>query len=147
MKQCSPEKFAADTRKLQILVGEFNALLKWALWGFLIVLMCTAIFAICGAVWDDGGRKMHMTSIAVFMTVLINIIYTKLASLFEVSEAVLTGWRRGNALRPWFPRFLRSTPPLRVLIGSYFYADKELVLTTMGIIADNSVTLLVSRRS
>ena len=86
-----------------------------------------------------GGSGLEMTA-------LIVIIYSKLASLYEVSEDVLRGWKRGKSFSIWFRRFLKSTRPLKVQLGSYFYADKALVLTSLGIIADNSVTLLVSRR-
>ena len=143
----SPERFAIGYRKLQILVVELNSLLKWALWGLLNAFIFTAVFGTCGAVWGEGGRKIHVGSLAMFMTALIVIIYSKLASLYEVSEDVLRGWNRAKGSSAWFPRFLKSTRPLKVLLGSYFYADKKLVLTSLGIIADNSVTLLVSRRS
>ena len=88
-----------------------------------------------------------MGLMAVGLATVFRLLYTKLPSFFDASGIVLMEWRDAKSSRPWFPRFLKSTIPLRVLIGSYFYADKKLVLTSMGIIADNSVTLLVSRRA
>ena len=84
-----PEKFVVEIRKLQILQGEFNALLKWTLWGFEVVLMCTVIFASCGAVWGSGLRKIHMAVLAVALTVILSITFNKLASIYDGSAEVL----------------------------------------------------------
>ena len=84
-----------------------------------------------------------MGCMALGLGAVFNVTFTTLAGTYDVSKEVLMGWK--SRRRPWFARFLRSTKPVRIQMGSYFYADKELVLTSMGIMADNSVTLMVSR--
>ena len=144
--QYTPEMFAVETRKLQILTGEFNALLKWTLWGMQISLIFTVIFATCGAVWnEEGARKLHSAISAIGLGSVMRILYTKLASIYESSSENLSQWSRCREQRKWISRFVRSTPAIRALIGTYFYADKELVLTSLKIISENSVTVLVSR--
>ena len=139
------EKFVLETWKLQIFLIEFNSMFKWTLWLFQLVGICVAVFAICGAVWGEGQYKIHMAMSSSAIIVIQTIVYGKLASVFDSSISVLMEWRRyrGNS---WFARFFRSTPPIRVLLGSYFYVDKQLVLTSLSIIAENAVNLLVSRR-
>ena len=134
-----------ETRKLQIFLSEFNAMFKWTLWLFQAVVICVIVFGICEAVWGEGPRKIHVLISASGLILIQTVVYSKLVSVFDSSRVVLTEWRhyRGHA---WFARFLRSTPPIRILLGSYFYVDKQLVLTSLSIIAQNSVTLLVSRR-
>ena len=145
--QYTPEQFAVETRKLQILQSEFNALLKWALWGMQISFICTVVFATCGSMWnDEGARKIHLALSATGLSWVMTMIYTRMASIYDNSARNLKQWQRCRTQRTWITRFLRSTPPIRVLIGAYFYADKELVLTSLGIMAQHSVTLLVSRR-
>ena len=137
-----------ETRKLQILQCEFNELLKWPLWGMQISLICTVVFAICGSVWNgEVPRKLHLAISGAGQACVMTMMYSRMASIYDNSARNLKQWRRCRAERAWIVRFLRSTPPLRVLIGSYFFADKRLVLTSLGIIAQNSVTLLVSRRN
>ena len=140
------ERLAMETRKLQILGTEFNAMFKWILWFFQVVVIGVIVFGICGAVWGEGQRKLHMAISAGGVIVIQTYVFSKVASVFDSSRAVIVEWCRcgGHA---WFARFLRSTPLLRVFLGSYFYADTQLVLTSLSIIAQNSVTLLVSRRS
>ena len=147
LAQYTPEQFAVETRKLQILQSEFNALLKWSLCGIQISFICTVVFAICGSVWnEEGPRKLQLALVAVGLGWIITMMFSRMASIYDNSSENLKQWRRCRTQRAWITRFLKSTPPIRVLVGSYFYADKELVLTSLGIIAENSVTLLVSRR-
>ena len=84
-----------------------------------------------------------MAVLAVALTIILSITYNKLSSIYDSSADVLRVWREGKAQNR---RFLRSTPPVRVFIGSYFYVDKRLVLTIREIIVTNSVSLLVSPR-
>ena len=85
---------------------------------------------------QDHRRGIHSVSAQ---------LYGNLGSIFNVSTEVLTSWRGCKIERALISRFLKFTPPIRVSIGAYFYADKELVLTSLGIVAENSVTLLVGR--
>ena len=140
-----PQKFSLELRKLQILILELNALLQWMLWALQIVIICAVVFGICGAVWAEGPRRLHLVISATGTTAVFCLLYTKLASISESSSQVLLQWHRCRFDRPWLLRFLWSAQPLRVLIGPCFYADSRLVLTSLGIIAEHSVPLLVSR--
>lgn len=135
-----------EMRKLQILTGEFNALLRWVLWGVQGTLIVAAVFGICGAMWCEGARKVHLGVVAVACISFIAVIYTKLASILDDSSETLVQWRHCRDQKAWMSRFLRSMPPIRVRIGAYFYADKAIVLTSLGIVVDNAVSLVVSRR-
>ena len=144
----SPEKFAMEKRKLQVLMGEFNAMLKWAFWGLQITILSTATFATVAAVTsEEGRRKVHMAVTVIASMAIFASMYTKLASVHDYSKDVLFQWRQCRRERAWIWRFLRSTPPVSISLGSYFIADKGLVLTSLSIVAENSVSLLVSRRS
>ena len=133
-------------RKLQIILREFNTCYSWGLCGLQILVIGMATFGICGVVWAEGPLKIHLAITNVGIILIISLIIGNLANIFVVSEEVLAGWRRCLSQHALLKRVLQSTPPIRVFIGRYFYADKMLVLTCLGIIVENSVTLLVSRR-
>lgn len=135
-----------DTRGLQILMGEFNQIWKWPLWGTEIALMCVTIFGNCGAVWGEGPRKIHMALTGLTAFVVLAITFSNVAIVYHVARSVLSEWKGCKSKRAMFSKFLRSTPPLRVVIGANFTADKAMVLSCLKIITENSVSLLVSQR-
>ena len=100
-------------------------------------------FGICGAVWAEGPLQVHLggTTFGVFCVLVVTL--NNLGNVFAVSAERLAGWRSCRTDRAFISRFLRSTTPIRGFMGADYYADKMLVLTCLGVVAQNSVTLLV----
>ena len=78
----------------------------------------------------------------VALSILVSI-WKKLGELHEASFLTLSAWRRMKSA-PWFRKFLRSTPALRVQVGRFFYVDKMMILTLLGIIIQNTSNLLLT---
>ena len=64
--------------------------------------------------------------------------------MHENSVEVLAKWKKKTRLELHVRKFLRSTRPLRVEIGGYFYADRSMVLTILDIITANTFNMLLA---
>ena len=142
-EEYSTKKLASEMRTLQILMAEFNGYFRWLFCGIQTLMLVILTFGICGTVWAEGPLQLHLggTTFGVFCVLVVTL--SNLGNVFAVSGEILDGWRMCRTDRSFISRFLRSTPPTRVFIGAYFYADKMPVLTCLGIVVQNSVTLLV----
>ena len=78
-----------------------------------------------------GPLKLHMRGITFGIVIyIIRNIQQPLKPLWSVDRSagrVAQGWKES-----YYCELLRSTPPLRVLIGAYFYADKMFVSFLTG---------------
>ena len=69
------------------------------------------------------------------------------------SVALLTQWKslfggsRNGVIGkgPWFRRYLRSCRPVDVPVGSFFYVDKGLILTSLSIVTNNAASLVLAK--
>ena len=83
--------------------------------------------------------------VGILSVALIRIMFGNLARINEASTEVLVSWRQFDGPR-WFRKFEKSCRPLTVLIGRYYFADKQLVLTILSIVTVNTANLIMTFR-
>lgn len=144
-----PENYVHETRKLEVLQCEFNAIASWMLWGVEVVLVATSIFSLCGAIWIEGIRALHIFIVAMAAMAILLTLWNSLAQIYDTAVNVVKQFKQravnfGRTV-PWLPKYLRSTRPIRVKIGNFFYIDRMLILTLLGIITENTCGLLLTK--
>ena len=95
------------------------------------------------AVLHGSPRSLVLAS-ALF--VIIIYVYKTYGSLYEESRVTWESWKRGGRTSPWFRRYCRAHRPARILMGSFFYADKGLALTIFSIVLDNTANMILTTR-
>ena len=137
-------RFRREHRTLEVLQCNMNDLVRWLMWAEEVILITTVVFGLCGSVWAEGFRSIRLFIVAAFALSFLVTIWTGLGALYESSVEVLTVWKAQTGLPLDARKFLRSTRPIRVEIGSYFYADRPLVLTLLGVITENTFNVLLA---
>ena len=102
----------------------------------------------CGlrVLWERvGGRLSSVAAIrgSHYLLGVLVTIWKGLGAVYENSVDVLFRWKQKKLLPLHVRKFLRSTQPVRVQIGSYFYADRSMVLTLLDIINKNTFNKLL----
>ena len=143
-ERMSPGRFRREHRTLELLQCNVNNVFRWLAWEIEVVLVTTVVFGLCGSVWSEGFRSLRMFIMSSFTLSFLVIIWTGMGTLYESSVEVLGLWKAQTDLPPHIRKFLRSTKPIRVEIGSYFYADGPLVFTLLGIITENTLSVLLA---
>ncbi|CAG7786856.1 unnamed protein product [Allacma fusca] len=126
--------------ELSILQQIFNASYSyWALGAqtFLTVFCIANIFQ-AGALQNPRGLLNAM-----FQMFLIKLIFKHLAQIYESSAPTLESWRETKG-SVWFQKYLRACKPLRVVVGSFYYADNTLILTMISVISANAASMIVA---
>ena len=132
-----------ETRKLQNLHSFFNYPARTLLWAIQVLGVYLCIYSIFTAVRVDGFRKIHITIIAFSALLLINYVYLLLGEIYETSVGTLESWNHVKVI-PWFRRFRRSTKPIAIELGHFYYADKPMLITMLAIIFENTFNLLMT---
>ena len=135
-------RFCREKRTLQVLQCNYNDLMRWYLCTLEVFVITSAVFGICGSVWAEGAVAVRIFLVAMLCLYVLVTVWKGLGDVYENSVEVLARWRYHHGVH--FRKFLRSTRPVRVEIGSYFYADRTLVLTLLNIIAVNTFNVLLA---
>ena len=143
-KRTMSGRFCIDIRKLEVLQCNFNALMRWLLWVDEVILVVICVFGLCGSVWTEGSQALRIFLVSVFSLSILATIWTGMGAVYETSVKALWKWRRTTGLPVHLRKFIRSTRPIRVLIGDYFYADGAMMLTLLSIITENTFNLLLA---
>ena len=138
------ECFCIEKRTLQVLQSNYNDLMRWVLWSGEVILVTIVVFGLCGSVWADDVRAVRLFLVAIFSLGLLTTFWKGLGVVNENSGEVLALWKKQSRLPLHFRTFLLSTRPVRVEIGSYFYADRTMVLTLLDIITTNTFNVLLA---
>ena len=140
----TPERFCTETRALQVLQCNYNALMRWVLWTGEVILITIVVFGLCGSLWAEGYQRLRLLVVAIFSLGLLTTFWSGFGSVYENSSDVLAQWRQRGRLPLHARQFLRATRPVRVEIGSYFYVDRAMVLTILGIVTENTFNVLLA---
>ena len=132
-------RFCREKRILQVLQSNYNDLMRWYLWAVEVILITVIVFGICGSVWAEGAVAVRLFLGAMLSLYILMTLWKGLGSVYENSAEVLATWRHQDGKSLHFRKFFRSTRPVRVEIGSYFYADRSMVLTLLNIITANTL--------
>ena len=140
---------------MEILTLEFISLF-WVAYG-LIHGLIVLIIAACayGVVRLEGFTALAVGVFGLDMATVLMVIVSTLASVSHASKRVLvkmgqcerggTGSHRGgmNGYRKVIEKSVRGLRELRISMGSCFYYDKGMLLTTLQIILQISVNLIL----
>ncbi|CAG7784778.1 unnamed protein product, partial [Allacma fusca] len=135
--------FASEYLRLQRLQGFYNYL--WAnvnIW-YEVGLIMGCMLGNFGAVRYDSVRAVQQAFAGVILAYHLLHIWGKMGALNETSKCVLSTWECQKS-DIWFRRFLAAAKPIRVELGSFFYADRGIKLTILATILENTMTLLIS---
>ncbi|CAG7822645.1 unnamed protein product, partial [Allacma fusca] len=140
----SPSQFQKEFQRLQILQGLYNMLWSASNVGIEVVTLGAASLSFYGAVRLSGTRAVHQLVVAVFGTTFLINIWDNMGHVSEISSEILQSWNGMDGGAVWFKKYLKSLQPIRVYIGSFFYADRGIKLTILSILLDQTSSLLLS---
>ena len=134
-------EIATCSRELSVLMQHYNDTFKiWAVisestWIFTAIV--NASLAICEALTaQHSNGHCSVNSPPIYLFKRMGNIYTESHELLsEFLPACST---------PWFRRTCKAYRPLRVNVGSFYYADRTLVLTILTIILTNTASLVMA---
>ena len=138
--------FYEEYRRLQIMQLYTNKL--WSTTNILyeIIFITGAVLGFYGSVRLKGARALQQICVGIFYFSTLIHLWKNMSEVYETSVELLHGWK-DMIKDKWFRRFLQSTRPARMNIGSFYYADREIILTIMQIIMNNTCTLIMSTSS
>ncbi|CAG7821480.1 unnamed protein product [Allacma fusca] len=140
----NPSWFQKEFQRLQILQGLYNTLWSTSNAGIEVVGLASASLAYYCAVRLTGTRAVHQLVVAVFCTTFLINIWDNMGKLSEISSEIIQSWKGMDGGAMWFKKYLKSLQPIRVYIGSFFYADRGIKLTILSILLDQTSSLLLS---
>ena len=127
-----------------LLIANMNAECKWLVLSFEIIMIVILMASCFAAVRiSDGLLAVRLCVVTCVGATVTMVIFSSLADVHAYSAEMLTSFKHLPLRDAWFRRFMRSVRPVGVMVGSYFEADKGLVMTIAGIIVDNTVSLLI----
>lgn len=139
-------KFIKFNMELSILVNCFNHLFRQWMSGIELLAAVDTVVYITVAVLTGMPRALISSAVA-----FIALFYTISMSgdVFTLSGHILQkDWSNGEGMRhSWFEKSRRAFRPLRIEFGSFFYADKCLMLTVLSTVLTNTTNLLVFLRN
>ena len=133
-----------EERTLRALQCNYNALLRWLVWGAEVILVTVCVFGFTGSVWAEGFQAVRIFLVAVFGLGLLVTVWSGLGTVYESSAEVLAKWRQKQGLPLYVRKFLCGRRPIRVEVGNYFYVDGGMTLTLFGIVAETTFSVLVA---
>lgn len=138
--------FYEEYRRLQIMQLYTNKL--WSTTNILyeIIFITGAVLGFYGSVRLKGARALQQICVGIFYFSTLIHLWKNMSEVYETSVELLHGWK-DMVKDKWFRRFLQSTRPARMNIGSFYYADREIILTVTQIIMNNTCTLIMSTSS
>ena len=145
---CNKERFARRYKAFSVLNAHFTSL--YGGWMVLIQvgMLTYMILNIYQAVAFDRWQSLVL---ALTGGSCVRYFLGQTAQVHEQSAALLSDWarkcgkQRNGREAGWFRRFLRSCKEVHVPIGSYFYVDRNLMLTSLSIIMNTSASLVLSK--
>ncbi|CAG7817817.1 unnamed protein product, partial [Allacma fusca] len=140
----SPRWFAREFHRLQIIHGFYNKLWSTSNACVEVVTLAASSLTFYLAVRLSGARSAHQLIVAAFATSFLINIWENMGQTYEISSEVLQSWTVMKGSTLWFKKYLRSVKPIRVIIGTFFYADRQIKLTIFSIILNQTLSLLLS---
>ena len=138
---------------LKILFIQFNRCLGLMFGGFHMALILAAVLCTCGALRLSGFVALVIGWVGSNCTAFLVFMLTGMASVSQTSEESMAimrmeiGGARTSPLTMTDCNILRremaALTELRVSFGTFFYYDEGLVLTTLDVITQNVVSLLL----
>ena len=81
------------------------------------------------------------------LTILVTfIVFRLVADVYEESQLARRSWVTTTTGDVWFVKFIRSARPLAVNVGSFYFADRQLLFTILDVITTNTANLVLTYR-
>ena len=138
-------KLYSEMQKLQVLQSHFNELYRHAISAMQTATVVTAVVSVYGAVRMTGLQSIHVFIVASLTLIMFNYIWSRFGDVYELSlnnilQEVNHIGQSGSAMKP----FQRAMRPLKVKVGNFFFVDSMMMLTVLGIILENTASLLLA---
>lgn len=106
------------------------------------IVINIAIIGIYGSIKISGPRALIMAVGAGISLCYLSMIFRRLGKLYMTSHEVLHLWRgeKGRYIR----RFIKSSQPIRVEIGNYYYVTKTTVIVIYYTVFNFTTNMLLS---
>ena len=146
---------------LYLQIAEYNRVYLILLAGSKILLVLFAVFCTYGAIRLEGMMSFSLGWIGFSCTVFLAVLLSCLAEFYvrssvvrkilkrqlpAVSMAPRCHHDRCVPLDKWMRKKVTATKEMRFCLGSAYYVDKPLLLTTFDIIVDQTISFLVLRK-
>ena len=136
------EKIARLHRELYIMQTTWNDM--FGTWGFVVevIAILSSTLNLFQAVVYSSFKGL---SVGLLTMVVAFILFGLMADVYEESQGPRKSWSTVRV--KWFVKFSRSARPLAVNVGSFYFADRQLLLTLLNIITSNTANLVLTYRS
>lgn len=140
---------------LHLQLDELNRVYMITLAGAKILLVLFSVFCTYGAIRLNGIMAISLGWIGSSCTIFLAITLNTLAEFNVQSMSALQVFRKqmaagssndGETPSKWFRMKVNSLREFRVQIGSAYYIDKPIILTTFKIIFDATINFLLMNK-
>ena len=91
------------------------------------------------------SQSVRALLVAASIGTMMAYLYTKMGKVFEESQGILHAWLPW-CNDPWLKKRCEAYRALRVNVGSFYYADRGLILTMLSIALQNTSNLVLTLR-
>ena len=138
-------KLYSEIQRIQVLQSHFNVLYRHAIATMQTATIITVVVSFYGAVRMKGLQSIHVFIVAMLSLIMFRYIWTKFGEVYEESVRKILGQmnqlqQSSLTVKP----FLRAMRPVKVKVGNFFFADRMMMLTVLGIVLENTASLLLA---
>ena len=139
-------------QRLRVLVLEYNHRYGLVLVSTKTCFISFAMFGAYGAFRTEGVLAIFLFSVGVFGVCFLILYIILLGEVHDRSKDFLSMarqnvcWNKGPGDKDsvlWLRKYLRSLREMRVEVGSAYFIDKAIVLTTFKILFDSMINFLL----
>ena len=137
-------------QKLRVLVLEYNTVYGLVLVSTKICFITFAMFGAYGAVRTEGVLALFLFSVGVFSVCFLILYIMLLGEVYDRSKDFLSAARKNLSERRrdaegalWLRKYFRSFREMKIQVGSAYFIDKAIVLTTFKILFDSIINFLL----
>ena len=120
----------------------FNATYSTYMLSNEILAIVTIVVNTTLAVVHESPRALV---IAMMLFILLIYAYKTFGTVYEEGKVTSQTWS-SRETSAWFRRYCRAYRPPRILIGSFYYADRSLTLTILSTVLDNTANMAITTR-
>ena len=89
------------------------------------------------------NQSVRALLVAASIGTMMFYLYTKMGEIFEESRDILHAWLP-SCNDPWSRKRCEANRPLRVNVGSSYFADRGLIFNMLSIVLQNTSNLILT---
>lgn len=95
------------------------------------------------------SQSVHAGLVVASIVTMMTYLFTKMGEIFGESHGILQAWlvSSKNNNDPWLKRRCKAYRALRANVGSFYYADKGLIVTALSIVLQSPANLVLAFRN